>query len=142
MGLKTPEQEIEEFISAQELWLQKFLRGDFQSFGQEADQEYLKAYKEGYVKADGAIRSLQEIIRRIPKKRRSSLRGRIWSWILENTPPLGRGRPRKDDLAEEARKLKGEGKSYSQIGHKLGMTSDAARHLIKYRKKLPPEKNL
>ena len=130
MGLKTPDQEIEELISAQEPWLQRYLRGDFPASEDGDYPKFLKAYANGWAKADHLVKKIQEIIRRIPKEQRRSLRGHVWNWILDNTPLPPRGRPRKDSEGQEAEKLQAQGDSWAEVASKQGKTREAARKLV------------
>ena len=142
MGSKTPEEELAEFLASQPSWLRKVLQLQFESL---SPDEMLAWNQSDSWWTDGGAKDLEkyrEIIRRIPAKwreyRKRWVKGRD---ALMNLAPGQAGAPRKDALALEAKQLKSQGKSYTQVAialnhrHGTGTTTpEAVRKLLSSRK--------
>lgn len=92
------------------------------------------------------LQGYQQSLRRVAKQKLDSLKKeqRVWGRMAV-------GRPRKDTLAEEAHRLKQEGKSWRQVAialfpstksEELPQRADAIRKLVKLRERRPAGKNL
>ena len=140
MGSKTPEEELEEFLASRPSWQRKLLELDFSL----SPDEMLAWNQSDSWWADRSAKDQEEyrkIIRRIPSKwcqyRQRWLKGRN---ALMSLPPGQAGAPRKDALAQEAKQLKLDGKSYTQIAIALNLrhgagttTAGAVRKLLSSR---------
>jgi hypothetical protein len=143
VGFATPEEELKQFLDAQPSWLRKFLQLDF-SLSQE---EHLAWNQSASWWQDGGEQKVREeyesILRRIPAQWRE-YRKRLRENALSGIPAGQPGRPRKDTVAEEAARLRGEGKSYAQIAIMLNhkypknpTSPEAVRKLLYSRKERP-----
>lgn len=143
----TPEEELQKFLDAQPSWLRKLLQLDF-SLSQ--DEHLAWNQSASWWQAGGEQKAREEyetILRRIPARWRE-YRKRLREGALSAIPAGQPGRPRKDDVAEEATRLRSEGKSYAQIAillnHKYPnnpTSPEAVRKLLDSRKQLPtPDK--
>lgn len=114
MVRRSPEEELERFLSQQPPWRRKWLQMDTLS-PNEAQLWFVSDHQ-----TDWRVRDEYEcIIRHIPDKWRDYRRK--WKRIaLSNVPSGSPGRPRSDALAEEADALYRAGKSYAQIATLLG----------------------
>jgi hypothetical protein len=145
---KNAEEELAEFLAPYGPWLERCFRGDCSM----DDLNTLSARGLGFanIRAHGDLKSQYEsILRRIPAKWREycKIKSRIALEVVG--PPRGApGRPKKDALAKEAKKLKLEGKSYAQVANALNLqhgegttTPEAIRKLLTSRQRGPtPDK--
>jgi hypothetical protein len=141
VGLKRPEEELAEFLSAYPPWLESILWSSY------SQQDFL-AWIESDLSDLGTWREIEERYESILKRDASRWREyrkvqkkfaqKFSTWLTHTQEP---GRPRLDALAEEAAELKRAGKSYAQIAkqlnqeHGAGTTNpEAIRKLLAYRK--------
>ena len=136
MGFKSPEEDLEQFLAKQPPWMRKALQGDLPSTAAEAS-----AFAEyGIFRFLDLQQEYEALARRVPGEWREYRKQRRQSALqvtLAVVPSAKPGRPRKDALAEEARQLQAEGKSYAQIAieinrrHSAGTTTpEAIRKLL------------
>ena len=143
MGFKTPEDELDQFLATKPSWLRKILEFDLPL----SNPEKL-AWSESDWWQEGGKDEKEHIrlVRRIPSRWREYRRRRMQSAVADL--PLGpAGRPRKDQLADEARQLQFEGKSHAQISSALNRkygpgatTREAIRKLLSRRRRSTPDK--
>jgi hypothetical protein len=140
--MKGPDQELEEFLSGQPLWRRKWLQLDIDTAPHEEVQLWLTGDSQPDMRARGQY---EAILKRIPGKWHDYRRR--WEQIALSSVPSGTpGRPRMDELAEEAAALHRAKKSYAQIATMLGEkyaiktakgvrkpTADSIRKLLKSR---------
>lgn len=143
MGLKSPEQELADFLAKHPHWLQQSLRWDFPATPVEASA-FAEYGQDRFLKL---LEQYEALARRVPeewheyRKRRKQI-------ALADIPSGNPGRPRKDMLAEEALELKSCGKSHAQVAIELKRrhpaektNAGAVRKLIASRKpRSGPEK--
>jgi hypothetical protein len=116
---KSPEEEHEEFLAKHPSWVQKMLQLDYALSPEEhaaqvaTDPQFREFHR---IEDD-----YREIIRRVPEWRKAYnhklLQNPVVQWILPSPAPPGR--PRRDDLAREARALRQKGKSWDEIAFLL-----------------------
>jgi hypothetical protein len=138
VGFKSPEEELDQFLAERPSWMRKVLEWDFSLTKEEGSAfgEYgLERLADQQKKYEALASRVPAIWRKYRKRRRQ--------FALASVPSAEPGRPRKDHLAEEARQLQAEGKSYAQIAieinhrHGAGTTTpEAIRKLIGSRKPL------
>ncbi len=140
MAYKSPEEELEKFLSAQPSWLRKILQYDFPLTHDEilACNQSDSWWKDGGAEVQ---EKYETILQRIPAKWREH-RERHKQFVLAGCLAGRPGRPRKDPLAEEAQQLRSSGKSYAQVTKQLNLrhgegttTSEAIRKLLISRKR-------
>jgi len=137
VGVKGAEKDLAEFLAAQPSWVRKVLLRNFPLDPEEseacdnADFNDLAAREREY----------RAILQRIPAKWRE-YRAELKRIALANVPTGKAGRPRKDDIAEEAMRLKRAGKSNAGVANELNRkhgpgttTPDAVRKLLSSRKR-------
>jgi len=145
--IKKPEEEIQELISKQPAWVRAIVQPPkpvdphlTQIFGlpSNASTAPVAGFQFPSAQMRGFMHAVARIIGPIPKAQRKRLAGLLEEWVLDAVPGRA-GRPRIDDLAEEALRLKCQGKSYGQIAKRLRKSRESVRKLIKSRQR-PPEK--
>jgi len=128
------EEILEDYLASLEPWLQRLLRwappqpGDLEAWAT-ADRQ----------KEAVAIAQYEELLLRVPAKRREYLKRQI-AEFKKALPKGRRGAPRKDREAEEAIRLHDGGAFWSDIGRLQKKTRDAARKLAKSRNRQDPGK--
>jgi hypothetical protein len=115
MGRKSPDEEHAEFLAKHPSWVQKMLQLNYALSPEEhaawvaTDPQLKKFHK---IEED-----YQRIIRRVPSwwkaYNRRLLQNPVIQWLLPLPAPPGR--PRRDDLAREAKALRRKGKSWDEI---------------------------
>ncbi len=142
MSAKGAKEKLQEFLDAQPSWFQKFVRRD-SAWSVDEWKSLAGTHPDVWLQMCDQYES---IIRRIPAEWKAYRQKRVKEF-LASLPTGQRGRPRKDVLAEEARNLHSEGKSYAQIAHNLNLKygadttkPEAIRKLIKSRENLSPKK--
>jgi hypothetical protein len=126
---KSPEEELRALLAQYPPWVERILRIN-------PSPKNLHPY-------EGLLDKYESILQRIPEKWREYRKAKKLYAQRVLGPPRGRaGRPKKDALAEEARQLKAEGKSYAQVAlalnntHGKGTTTpEAIRKLLTSRRK-------
>lgn len=138
MTFKSPKEELQELLDHYPPWVEKI-------FWNSPSPTNLRPFKE-------LLEKYESILQRIPDRWREYCQtkkkyaSRYAQRVLGPLPGRG-GRPRKDELAEEAKDLKSAGKSYAQISktinlrHGAGTTNpEAIRALLRSRKNPTPDK--
>jgi len=128
MRFKSPEAELQELLAQYPPWVEDVLWKSPSPTNLQPYEELLEKY--------------ESILQRIPKRWRDYRKAKRL-YERRERQPLGRaGRPRKDFLAEEAKLLKSEGKSYAQVANLLNRrhgdgttTPEAIRKLLISRKR-------
>jgi len=135
--VKGAEKDLAEFLAAQPSWVRKVLLRDFSLNSEESEA----CENADFNDLAAREREYRAILQRIPAKWREYCR-ESRRLALANVPMGKAGRPRKDDLAEEASRLKRAGKSYAGVAneinrrHGTGTTSpEAIRKLLSSRKR-------
>jgi hypothetical protein len=136
MRLKSPEDELEEFLAGQPSWRRKLLLDDLSLSKEEASA----ATRSSWIEVTKVHEEYLELLRRCPSKLREYRQRRIDN-ALSGVPLLPSGAPRKDGLAKEAAELRRSGLSWAKIAlalnHKHGpgtTTAGAIRQLLRSRK--------
>jgi hypothetical protein len=143
MALKTPEQDLEEFLVAQPPWMRKLSEP-----GTLSPEEWSYFWFWRLASSQKAQDVFERLLQRCPAKWRE-YRKRCKQVALRSVPKGRRGRPRKDLLANEAVELREKGLSYGAIAdelnrrHGAGTTDpDSIGNLIRSRTtKTKPEEN-
>jgi hypothetical protein len=113
LNLKSPEEEIDEFLATKPFWQQKLLRFDFSI----SSDEWLAWYNSAEWWRDAgasAQREYESLVKRSPS-RWSEYCQRSKESALKGVPFVRRGRPRKDALADAAMLLRRAGKLPEEI---------------------------
>jgi hypothetical protein len=142
VAFKGAEEELAEFLAPYGPWLERCFRGDPSL----DDLKTLSARGLGFsnIQAHGELQNEYErILKRIPARWREYCKIKSRVALEVAGPPRGApGRPKKDVLADEAKQLKSEGKSYAQVALALNSkhgekttTAEAVRKLLDSRKK-------
>src|SRR5262245_48939675 len=97
---KPPEEELEKFLQSLPLWLRK---GFEQGLWKLAPPE-MNEWEKNQDSASAALQEYEKIVRRVPGKWRQYRN--MWGTIRVPLPANRGGRPRNDDLADEAQKLR------------------------------------
>jgi hypothetical protein len=143
MLMTDPEEELATFLASQPSWRRKALQNDFSWSAQE-----LLDYGHPERRDDLSVREQYlGLLKRVPEKWREHRR-QLRKIALSLVPKGSAGRPRKDALAHEARRLQQEGKSHAQIAASLNRkygpgctTAGAISKLLASRKGVvPPDK--
>lgn len=140
MAHKNAEEELQQFLATKPSWLRKLLQLDFSL----SPDDHVAWSQSVWWWQDGGEKKAREeyesILRRIPARWRQ-YRKRLKENALNDIPAGQPGRPRKDSIAEEATRLRSEGKSYAQIAillnHKYPnnpTSPEAVRKLLDSRK--------
>jgi hypothetical protein len=144
---KNPEKELEEFLASLPAYKRKELEQGCSSFTQDERNEWVRDLVADNAESAAALqREYLRLVERIPKKVREYREREIRDWVQNMTalsllPANPEGRPRKDDLADEAALLKKSGLSYAQIAMRLNRehmegttTKENIRGLLKARR--------
>jgi len=142
MEMTDPEEELAAFLASQPSWRRKSLQNDFSWSAQE-----LLDYSQADCREDPAIKEQYlDLLKRVPEKWREHRR-KLRKIALSSVPKGSAGRPRKDALAHEARRLQQEGKSHAQIAASLNRkygpeftTTGAISKLLSRKRVAPPDK--
>jgi hypothetical protein len=129
MTFESPEEELQEFLAQYPSWMERIL-------WKNPSPDNLRPYPR-------VVEQYESILERIPEEWHKYREAKKKYLKRELLSLGGRGgRPKKDDLAEEAKLLKSEGKSYTQVAkclnlrHGEGTTNpEAIRRLLKNRRR-------
>lgn len=127
MTFRHPEEELKEFLAQYPRWMEEIL-------WKAPSPANLRLYP-------GVVEKYESILERIPEKYREYCQAKMKHLKRELLSVAPSGRPRKDALAEEARQLRAEGKSYARTASELNRrhgqgttTPENIRALLKSRK--------
>jgi hypothetical protein len=150
---KTPEQELDEFLLTAPSCLRDLLR--VQSMSREEQAEWFSSfYWWRLLSASNAQRRFEELLKRLPSKWREYCKLVRRSALL-GLPSAKVGRPRQDNLAQEAEELERAGLSQSKIALELNrrhpdrkdhkgnlrpFTSEAVRKMLARSRETRPDK--
>lgn len=132
MTFKKAEEELEELLAQYPPWAEIIL-------WKNPSPSNLERYP-------GLLDKYESVLQRIPERWREYRRAKKkYAQRVSGPPPGVAGRPRLDVIAEEAKRLKADGKSYAQVALALNSrdgqntrTSESVRKLLASRKKKPP----
>jgi hypothetical protein len=113
MSLKTPEQELEEFLVGGPKCLRRIIQP-----GPLSDEEWSSFYWWGLVTSWKARDKFETLLQRCPTMWRD-YRSRCRELALRSVPKGRPGRPREDSLAREAARLKQQGLGPTEIARRL-----------------------
>jgi hypothetical protein len=113
VNLKSPEEEIDEFLASKPSWLRKLLQFDFSI----SSDEWLAWHKsdEWWRDAGASVNCKYENLVKRSSSRWSEHCRRSKENALKDVPSVRQGRPRKDALADAAMLLRRAGKSPEEI---------------------------
>jgi hypothetical protein len=132
VDLKSPEEEVDEFLASKPSWLRKILQFDH-SFS--SDEWLSWNGNDWWPDAGASVQGEYErLLKRCPSRWREHCK-RAQENALKGTPSVRRGRPRTDALADAAMQLHRAGKSPDEIAVLLRdkftiMTRKEARFLL------------
>ena len=141
---RDPEKELKEFLAPLPAWMRRTIQEGFSSLTQAEILEWVNNTEEVFRRTAEYERILQQIPSKW-REYRKRLKGdarRTAQYEAQFLVPKGKpGRPRKDDLAQEAQLLQRRGMKFPQIAGELNKkpgedsktTADAIRKLLKRR---------
>jgi hypothetical protein len=143
MTSTSAERDLDEFLAKRPVWLQKILLLELPLT---AEEQYAWVDSDWWSNGAADEQECVRLLRRIPTKWRQYRRRRIKAALA--TIPIGQaGRPRKDTLAEEAKRLHSDGMSHKQIADALNRkhgsgstTREGARKLLSPKRRSAPDK--
>jgi hypothetical protein len=137
MGLKGPEDELEDFLTRQPSWVREILRGEYSS---QATSAWLQPG--GFELLGKAEDEYVELLKRYPAKLRE-YRKRMATiakeGALSRLPSVPPGRPREKRLAREAEELAHTGLSQTKIAYELNRRHPDRRDNNGHLKPVTPE---
>jgi hypothetical protein len=127
---KSPEEELASFLAS----LPKYLRLYVQPSENESwtDEDTRAFFESDTARNTQLVRQYEQLLRRCPEEYREYREKKL---LMQDLPPIPRGRPRSDADVNESLRLRAAGKSWQQIGTAQGKSRDAVRKLVASRRK-------